>query len=173
MIEKLIRGANLALLGTASAGVLLLAVMVFGGVLWRYVLGAPLSFVLPVGEYVLLAIIFLAMSGTLLNDGHVRIDFVTEAMPRRVGLIVRQAGDAIGIAVVGLLCWLSVVQFDKVFTSGETDISVLRIPMWFTQWLLIFGFGLMTLTYLLLWVKRWSQKDEPQEPAVPETEMHI
>lgn len=158
MIDRVIRGANLALLTVASVGVLLLAVIVFGGVLWRYLLGSPLDFALPVSEYILLAIIFLAMSGTLLLDGHVRIDFVTDMMPKRVGLIVRQFGDAVGILVVALLGWLSIQHFSNVLRTGETDISILRVPLWATQWLQILGFTLMLATYILIWVQNWRRE---------------
>lgn len=157
MIERIIRSASLALLNIAAAGVLLLSVMIFGGVLWRYVLGSPLNFILPLGEYVLLAVVFLAMAGTLLNEGHVRIDFVTDMMPRKVRVIVGQIGDAIGIATITLIAWLSITQFTKLLRTGETDISLLRIPMYATQWLLVLGFGLTAIVYVLKWIRKWSE----------------
>ena len=75
---------------------------------------------------------------------------------------MRQIGDALGVAVSGLLCWLSVNHFTKVLNSGETDISILRIPLWTVQWLLILGFGLLTLTYLLIWLRTWKEGVTPE-----------
>jgi TRAP-type C4-dicarboxylate transport system permease small subunit len=174
MIDRSIRAVNRALLAVASVGVLILAIVVFTGVVSRYVLGAPFRFVMPSTEYVLLAIVFLAMAGALQNGAHIRIEFVTEMMPPKAALIVRQIGDALGVAVSGLLCWLSVNHFTKVLNSGETDISILRIPLWTVQWLLILGFGLLTLTYLLIWLRTWKEgvtpEISPEELAAEELE---
>ena len=60
--------------------------------------------------------------------------------------------------MVALIGWLSVQHFSNVLRTGETDISILRIPLWATQWLQILGFALMLATYILIWVQNWHRE---------------
>ena len=154
-MRKAIRGLNRALMTVAAIGTLALSFIVLWGVFTRYVLGAPTFWVLPSVSYLLLFIVFFGMSGTLQNGMHVRIDLVTEAMSKKSGLILRQVGDLLGIGLVGLLTVGSAIQFIGSVKSGQTDISLLRLPFAFTQWVLVLGFGLMFITYVLQWIDNW------------------
>lgn len=160
MIGKAILAVNRALLAVASIEVLLLAILVLTGVISRYLFGSPFRIVMPFTEYFLLAITFFALAAALQSGTHVRIDIFTEMLPHRVALIVRQVGDACGIIVSGLLTWLSANHYVKVFETGETDISILRIPLWTIQWVMVIGFAFLTITYAVQWASNWKTGNE-------------
>lgn len=169
MIDRAILAVNRALLAVASLGVLLLAILVLTGVISRYVFGSPFRIVMPFTEYLLLGVVFFALAAALQSGTHVRIDVVTEMLPKRVALIARQMGDALGVVVSGLLTWFSVEHYVRVLETGETDISILRIPLWTIQWVMVMGFGFLTITYALHWVRTWRDGIEPSVPGNAES----
>ena len=114
----------------------------------RYFLGRPLGWSVEVSEWALLAITFLGAAMVLRNDGHVRVDIVTRALPPNARRVASVAASAIGFSVSLLACYYTAKTAYGEYLAGILTIHVLKFPRF---WLLMFfplGFLFLTLEWL-------------------------
>ncbi|MCX7561726.1 TRAP transporter small permease [Sulfitobacter sp. F26204] len=113
-----------------ACSVMLLAIMavttidVFG----RYVFDIPLKGGTELTELLLVSIIFVGLPAICLDDGHVKVDLITERLPRTLQPLRLVATGLITVgflAVVGSRLWLYAGQISAY--GGTT--SSLRIPV--------------------------------------------
>lgn len=135
----------------AELAVLALVVIVLLSVGARYVGGSPILVASPFTSYLVLFIVFLGAPGALRRSQHVRIDLLTQALPSGWGKVMRLFGDAIGVALVAYLVYTTFRQFLSAVATGATDLTALRIPLAYTQWVLPLGLLLMLGVYVLQW----------------------
>ncbi len=113
------------------AGVLVIFAMlaISGGVVMRYLLGMPLSWVVEATAYSLLFITFLGVTWTLKKGRHVRITVVSEKLSPRNQAILDVVVFVIGAAICLVIVWYSSLVDLGLFQSGElTGLTVLELP---------------------------------------------
>ncbi|MCW5656843.1 MAG: TRAP transporter small permease [Burkholderiaceae bacterium] len=137
----------------ASACLFAIMVTVFADVAMRYLLNAPLTWSYDfVSLYLMVALFFLALSVTLRDGHHVRVDILwTRCRPR-----IRHAMELICNALTAVVMFAIVVQGGlKTWDSWQADAVVAGAIPWPTWAMAVFvpiGAGLLLLRLLLsLW----------------------
>lgn len=101
--------------------ILLVGVMVFE-VVSRYVFNAPTIWAADMTYMLNGALFMLAAAYCLKEDGHVRIDFLTERLPRRLqGLLAAVLMACLALPTFGALSYVAVERAMRSYTRGEVD----------------------------------------------------
>jgi TRAP-type C4-dicarboxylate transport system permease small subunit len=94
--------------------------------------------------------IFIAFSGGLIADirqRHLRMDVLSRHFPPAPGYLVKGAEALLGIAVCGMMTWVSWNYTFKIFRIGSLSENA-HIAMWIPHSVLAVSFTLMTLAGL-------------------------
>lgn len=149
---------------SAFAGALLvlfMAVSIGLNVLLRRVFEAPLVWALPMTEFSLLYITFLAAPVVLRREGHVRMTAITEMLSERRKAWFYIAGSMIGAFVSAVLVWRTFEStFDQI-QSGALLLQGIEIHKALVTWVIPYGFTLLGVQFLrqavnALRTRRWG-----------------
>jgi TRAP-type C4-dicarboxylate transport system, small permease component len=132
--------------------VILLSVLVllvgctFAGVIFRYVLNSPFTWMEEVQVASMVWLSFLGASLAFRNYGHVAIEVVVDALP---ALVRRIAPIVIGVIVYAILGYLFVccIDFLEVFARTGRSTPVLRIPYALVYGIAPVSIVLMAISY--------------------------
>jgi len=118
--------------------------------LLRYAFNAPLVFQYTLTEeYLLVALITLAMPWGYRTGGYIRITGAADKLPAAARNGVFRGGLLISFAYVAVLAWTGGNQFLKVYQSGEARIGIIDWPVWLSWIWIPIGCGLLALRLLL------------------------
>lgn len=128
--------------------VFFLMVMVLVEVLTRYILQSPLSIADEMGGYALVSITFIGLAYTWKEEGHVRVELVTNMLPPRVRQAVRFVTllMAAAFCVPMILGCYELLQDSLLFEARSG--SWLRTPLVYPQSLLMIGSVLLLLQFV-------------------------
>lgn len=93
----------------AAAVLAILVVLTFLGVIWRYVLSAPFTWLEEVQMACMVWIVFAAGGAAFRTGNHVAIEMVVDLMPKKLQKIVEILISVVVVAVIGYLDRKSVV----------------------------------------------------------------
>lgn len=118
-------------------------------VISRYVFSAPTLWAFEVSYMMMGAIFMLAISYALQVGQHVNVDFIHDALPKRLVAVI----DTLAYLVLtGFAAWLTFGLFRYATTalrSGEgSGLSAWNPPIWPYRYILALGFGLFALQCL-------------------------
>ena len=116
-------------------------------VIARYLMGRPTSWVVDLGEYSLVFMLFLSVGWTLWKGGHVEITVVSERLPERVRGVLKIVTTTIGLIISILLLWQSVVLTWHIYKAGDLFFKALVIPKWPVFAIVPVGFLTLGLEY--------------------------
>ena len=124
----------------------LMAVIVFYGVVMRYLFKAPEIFSQEISAYLLLAGSALALAHIQKIDHNIKVDFIVNHFPKNVrGFIFNFLGPMIGFIFAGTIVWQSWLFAWRYLKTGATTHTLLQIPL-FPLWVLLpIGFGFLGL----------------------------
>ena len=145
-----------AWIGRRVSWLILVAILVSAGnAIVRKVLDTSSNAWLELQWYLFGAVFMLAAAYTLQRNEHIRIDIVSNRLPRRVRDWIEVAGHALMLLPLALimtfLCW---TFFFKAFTSGEVSGSAGGLPLWPARLAIFLGFVLLLLQGLSELIKR-------------------
>lgn len=112
------------------AGILLIFCLlsVSLGVLSRYLLGSPLSWIIEINEYILLFITFLVAAWTLRVNGHVKVDIVLNLLPIRMKILLSLLNSFIGLIVTLIITYYGALVSVDLLSRGVYNPTLLAIP---------------------------------------------
>jgi TRAP-type C4-dicarboxylate transport system permease small subunit len=115
----------------------------------RYSMRMPLPWAADlVTNYLMVIIVYFAVSSTYQRSDHINIDLFVRMFPRRV----RIAGDLVctlvAIALFALLTWTSGQNTVSAYSHGEFLPGIIRWPVWLSFLPVAFGCALLTLRLL-------------------------
>lgn len=124
------------------------SLIVFTAVTLRYIFGYSVSAFDEITRYLTVYITFIGASRLLHQDGHVTVEALLVAVPRRV----RRWLEIIA-ALAGMLCclgltWLGISMLVQTVAIDLRSMSALRMPMWLPQAAVPLGAALMALRLL-------------------------
>jgi TRAP-type C4-dicarboxylate transport system permease small subunit len=116
-------------------------------VVMRYAFNAPLAFAYDlIGQYLLVASFFLALSYTLRVEGHMNVDVVLAALKsERARAALRAVGDMLALAFFLALLYAGCVTAFDAWTRKETLTGSLPLPIWISQAFVPLGVALLAL----------------------------
>ncbi|WP_420011541.1 TRAP transporter small permease [Tateyamaria sp.] len=96
-------------------------------------------------------IVFLQIGYAVRSQSMLRADFLVEMMPQIVQKLLLILAFALGAALFFFLLKAGIKPAVRSFVNGEFDgEGALRVPVWPTRWMIIFGAGMAGINYTLL-----------------------
>ncbi|KZY37466.1 C4-dicarboxylate ABC transporter permease [Roseovarius sp. HI0049] len=149
----------------ASFGVLYLTLVTAGEVFGRYVLASPSDWSPDTAAVAFGLITFLAVPYLTWKSGHASMDFIVNAVPRRLSIGMMRVNYVIGFAVCALVAWVGGVETARQISSGVMIVSVTPIPKWVVFVPLVYGLANSALYFIRHFAATFGQEPENNEGA--------
>ena len=114
-------------------------------------LNMPISGTKEIVANSVVMIVFLQIGYAVRSNSMLRADFLVATMPRPVQKLLLIFAFALGAALFFFLLKAGIKPAVRSFVNWEFDgEGALRVPVWPTRWMIIFGAGLAGINYVLL-----------------------
>lgn len=147
----------------AGTVLVILIILTFLGVIWRYILNAPFTWLEEVQMACIVWIVFGAAGGAFRTGNHVAIEMIVDLMPKKLQKIVNVFISVVVVTVIGYLFWQS-FGFIQMFIKSGRSTSMLKIPYSMIYGIAIFSYLDMIVSYFYGLVK--GVKSEAKEAAL-------
>jgi len=168
--EAGLRRVEDALAAVAAIALLALAGFVVLGVVLRYLVAAPLSWAYAfTTDYLLVAVLFLALPYTVRAGAHVRIDMLYRSLPRRAQRWCDVVGGVLAVLFAAALTWGGIALTAGAWADGDVPPpggSELSWPVWTST--IMIPLGSAVLLVRLLYVLAVHPTEPPAEHPAPE-----
>lgn len=154
--------ANLDLYVAVIAMVIMVAVT-FVGVIYRYIISDPFTWLEEVQKICLIWIVFSAGGAAFRGGSHIAVEILVDAMPQGLRAAVEWLIRVVVIAVLGFLT-IQAVGYVQLFLGNGRLSSVLRIPQWLIYIIAPVGCADMLVSFVIhevkaLWAGRAGQEE--------------
>lgn len=148
--------------GWCSAGMILAAVAITCQMIFiRFVLNGSTVWQTEAVVYLVVAATLVGLPYVQLLRGHVNVDLVPLALPRRARLALAVATSLATIAVVGLMLYYGYEYWHVAWERGWRSDTVWGVRLWIPYLSLPVGFGLLLLQLLADLVALVTGAEEP------------
>ena len=114
-------------------------------------LNMPISGTKEIVANSVVMIVFLQVGYAIRSNSMLRADFLVATMPRPVQKLLLIFAFALGAGLFFFLLKAGIKPAVRSFVNGEFDgEGALRVPVWPTRWMIVFGAGLAGINYVLL-----------------------
>jgi TRAP-type C4-dicarboxylate transport system permease small subunit len=113
----------------ADLSLAVLTLLTCYGVVMRYVLGKPLTWLEEVQLFCMVWVVFSASGAAFRTKNHVAIEMLVEAFPAKVQKVIEKFIDVIVVAVLGYLLY-QCIGYVNLFVKSERSTNMLAIPYW-------------------------------------------
>lgn len=144
LYERLLDATGVA----AGAAFALIAVATTWDVLVRNLGGGSVAGLAEIVEYILFAATFLAAPWLLRENGHVRVDFLVNALPGAARGPVRRAGDVVGLAVCFTLFVYAGLVTYRSWVGHNMVLKTVIFPEWWLYAVIVVSMALLALEFL-------------------------
>lgn len=134
----------------AAIALVVLIVLTSSGVVMRYILGKPYTWLEEVQLFCMVWIVFAAGGAAFRTGNHVAIEMVVEMFPKKVQKIIEIIVDIVVLFVIGYLFKQS-IGFIGLFVRSGRSTSMLKIP-----YTLIYGIA--PVSYVLMIISYFTSK---------------
>ena len=136
---------------------ILLVVIVFFQVFFRYVLNSPLAWSEELARFTFVWLVFISSAVVARDDSHMSMNFVVNLMPEKVRAII----DVISKLIISIFMVITMRQTIIIMriTASQASPS-LQIPMSLIYFSLFVGFALMLLDYATRIILRRREGDK-------------
>lgn len=101
----------------------------FVDVVGRYFFNAPIIGSVEIISLMMGLVVFLGLGLATFEDGDIRVDIVTQLLPRKARLLMDVFAHLLSLGIAGLMSWrLTIVALDQTAEMNETQ--VLALPIW-------------------------------------------
>jgi TRAP-type C4-dicarboxylate transport system permease small subunit len=153
---------NLSLLMVA-----IMTIIVFVGVVARYVFNAPLLWVDEYTTYLMASVCLVGANYVLKENGHINVDFFLALLKPKTRAWVTAVFDVISMfCLVMILIQVTNVTISS-FESHSMTITIMRTPLGLVQLMMPIGFGLLLLEFMRVTVKSFKQAIGLSRPGRP------
>lgn len=128
-------------IAVASIALIVLIVLTFTGVIMRYVVGKPFTWMEEVQLFCMVWIVFAASGAAFRTHNHVAIEMVVEMFPAGVQKVISYIIDIVVVLAIAYLFYAS-IGFIQVFVKNGRSSSILHIPM-------TLQYGIAPVSYVL------------------------
>jgi TRAP-type C4-dicarboxylate transport system permease small subunit len=147
--------------------VLLMIAIIFIGVIMRYAVDKPLSFVDEYSGYLLALIIMFGLAYGLKTRAHVSVDLLIKMLPRRVAAYLETFHLIVALGFVILLMYGATLLTVDSFVAGKLAWSDTETPLWMVQWVMPVGLAFFTIVLIAAIVTQIRSLRAPKEEAEP------
>lgn len=137
------------LAGLAAFLILAMSVWITYDVLSRNLFGASSPWAFDLSEYALVWVTFLAAPWVLMQDRHVRIELLVDALPTGVQRIVGVLVCLTAIIMCAILTWRTGIAAYEYFDRDVMMPRIWRIPRIFPYCIIPIGSAFLTMAFVL------------------------
>lgn len=130
----------------ASIALIILIILTFSGVIMRYVVGKPYTWLEEVQIFCMVWIVFAAGGAAFRTGSHVAIEMVVEMFPEKVQKVIGYLIDVIVFLVIAYLLRNS-FGFIQMFLKNGRSTSMLKIPLALQYSIAPISYVLMIISY--------------------------
>lgn len=138
-----------------SIGILL----IFYGVVMRYIMNDPQAWVEEVSRYSLIWGVFLGFGLALKHNQHIQVDILYDKLNNTGKLIMNLIATGLSIVFCLIYTYYGYILVENRYTSGMVSLDV-GIPMWFVYLILPLSGVLFLLRFIERLVNILRRKDE-------------
>lgn len=145
---RLITALSKAAFSLSMLIMLVLTLFVLIGTAARYLFNAPIPFTVAFSGYMMLALVFLAFSGTLVDGHHIKIRVIVNRLPQKLQNILLFVTLTVSLwwfLCLAIGCWAIWWYF---FSNRVMPGSGIMIPLWIVALPLVIGSQLLLLQLL-------------------------
>lgn len=151
-MEKTKKGKLSQIMGNldvSAACVLLtgLVVLTFAGVLKRYIFRDPIAWMEEIQPLLFLWMVFLAAGAAFRTGGHVAIEIVVDALPKKVSSVIERINVLVELLILAYLTWQSCVFYGQCVATNKVTLF-LQIPYSLAYVVLPIGCVLMIVSVI-------------------------
>ena len=147
---------------SCQSGPAILIVLTFAGVIWRYFLGKPFTWLEEVQTACMVWIVFSAAGAAFRMGNHVAIEMIVDLMPRALQKVMTILISVVVVAVLGYL-FDKTIGFIQIFLRSGRATSMMKIPFWLIYGIAIPAYIDMIVSYFYsIWK---GVKSEAKEAA--------
>lgn len=132
-LKSCLANLDLMIAGTVLA---ILIVLTFAGVIWRYFLGKPFTWLEEVQTACMVWIVFSAAGAAFRMGNHVAIEMIVDLMPKALQKVMTILISVVVVVVLGYL-FDKTIGFIQIFLRSGRATSMMKIPFW-----LIYGIAI-------------------------------
>lgn len=145
----------------------LLAIVVFYGVLMRYVFQRPIAYGEELARYLFLLCVYIGLGAGVALRSHLGVTTFLDMMPEKIRKALKLISSMITICTYIYLCYIS-IKFTMLASRLKQVSIALKIPMTAMYTLLIICFFLCTLQSLMIFWSDYFDKDSSLEESKEE-----
>ena len=134
----------------ASIALIVLILLTFSGVIMRYIVGKPYTWLEEVQLFCMVWIVFAAGGAAFRTGSHVAIEMVVEMFPEKVQKVIGYLIDVVVFVVIAYLFYNS-IGFIQMFIKNGRASSMLKIPM-------TVQYGIAPVSYILMIISYFYSK---------------
>ena len=127
--------------------------LTFTGVLKRYILRSPISWMEEVQGLLFMWIAFIGGSAAFRHASHVSIEILVDSLPKKIGGLIERFDVLLQLVILGYLCYQEFTYYFQLISTGKVT-NLLRIPYSVAYLALPIGGVLMIVS--MLWAS-WQQ----------------
>ena len=158
-LKSCLANLDLMIAGTVLA---ILIVLTFAGVIWRYFLGKPFTWLEEVQTACMVWIVFSAAGAAFRMGNHVAIEMIVDLMPKALLKVMTILISVVVVAVLGYL-FDKTIGFIQIFLRSGRATSMMKIPFWLIYGIAIPAYIDMIVSYFYsIWK---GVKSEAKEAA--------
>jgi TRAP-type C4-dicarboxylate transport system permease small subunit len=150
-LARLVTAIEDAAMRVVAASLFATMIITVIDVVRRYVFNAPLAWAYDIiGQYLLVAAFFLALSYTLRVDGHMNVDILPLALKSaRMRIVLRMVGDVLSLVFFLILLVASTANAWSIWADKEVLSGVIPVPLWICRAFVVAGTAILVLRLLL------------------------
>ena len=157
LLEKL-------LIGVASLALLVLTLLTTADALGRYLFNSPIP---GTGEliedYFMIALIFLPLSYSFMQEGHVHVTMIEQFFPTRVKFLIGKFNLLLSFGLFALIALAGWMGFAEALRIDEISTSSVGYPMWPCYAMVPVGCALLCLRILQVFFGQ-AKKEHGETP---------
>ena len=104
-----------------------LIVLTVGGVLKRYILRNPISWLEEIQALLFMWITFIGGSAAFRYASHVSIEILVDSLPKKIGGLIERFDVRLQLLILGYLCYQEFTYYFQLISTGKVT-NLLRIP---------------------------------------------
>jgi len=117
-------------------------------VILRYIFNAPLPEMFQLTEFMMVAVVYLAIAYVQQLKDHIKIEIVTQWLPQKGQETLDLFGHLVGLVISTVITWQSGRLAWEAWDTQDYTMGIVQFPLWPAKTILPIGMGLLCLRLL-------------------------
>lgn len=152
LAEKIEQKYKVFSIGLSSISAVTIAIMMVSTTIdatVRFVLNTPIPGIFELNEVILVVCVFMGITWTQMERGHIRVEVVLMRVSPRTRHILNVFSWTVALIFVGILCYQTYQGFQDSFRIREFRWGSVQMPIWWAKGLVPLGLLLMMAQLVL------------------------